>query len=43
MIKAFEEGYKCSLDIPLNAAELFLEGGLTEYNNFIPNTGSIPY
>ena len=36
-LKHSEEGYKCSLDIPLNAAELFLEGGLTEYNNFIPN------
>ena len=37
MIAIFlKEGYKCSLDIPLNAAEMFLEGGLIEYNNFIP-------
>tara|TARA_A100001035_G_scaffold48000_1_gene34578 strand:- start:305 stop:832 length:528 start_codon:yes stop_codon:yes gene_type:complete len=37
MITGFlKEGYKCSLDIPLNAAEMFLEGGLIEYNNFIP-------
>lgn len=37
MIKAFlTAGKLCSLDIPINYAEEFLESGLTEYNNFIP-------
>lgn len=29
-------GYKCSLDIPMSEVEMFNEGGLNEYNNFIP-------
>ena len=38
MIKAFlTAGKLCSLDIPINYAEDFLESGLTEYENFIPN------
>lgn len=37
MIEFFlEKGYLCSLDIPINVAEEFLENGLNEYNNFIP-------
>lgn len=37
MIKAFlMAGKLCSLDIPLQKAEELLEGGLVEYNNFIP-------
>lgn len=37
MIKAFlVSGKLCSLDIPISYAEEFLESGLTEYNNFIP-------
>jgi|TARA_A200000159_G_scaffold164115_1_gene192537 hypothetical protein len=37
MIKAFlTAGKLCSLDIPINYAEEFLESGLTEFNNFIP-------
>ena len=31
-----KEGYLCSLDIPIGRAEEFLESGLTEYENFIP-------
>ena len=37
MIKAFlTAGKLCSLDIPINYAEDFLQSGLTEYENFIP-------
>ena len=37
MIKAFlTAGKLCSLDIPIDRAEEFLEGPLCEYNNFIP-------
>ena len=37
MIKAFlTAGKLCSLDIPINYAEEFLESSLTEFNNFIP-------
>ena len=45
MIQPFlEEGYHCSLDIPLNAAEEFLEGPLVEYDRFIPQIRvPIPY
>ena len=39
-----EKGYKCSLDIPLNAAEDFLESTCVEFNNFIPQIRvAIPY
>ena len=39
-----EKGYKCSLDIPLNAAEYFLESTCVESNNFIPQIRvPIPY
>jgi hypothetical protein len=31
-----EQDYLCSLDIPLSHAEEFLENGLNERNNFIP-------
>jgi len=38
------DGYWCSLDIPLNAAEGFLEGPLVEYEKFIPQIRvPIPY
>jgi len=45
MIEAFlKEDYICSLDIPINAAEYFLEGTCVEYNNFIPQLRvPIPY
>ena len=37
MIQYFlDKGYLCSLDIPIVVAEEFLENGLNEYNNFIP-------
>jgi hypothetical protein len=39
-----EKGYLCSLDIPLSAVEEFNDGGLNEYNNFIPQIRvPIPY
>lgn len=39
-----DDGYWCSLDIPLNAAEDFLEGPLVEYEKFIPQIRvPIPY
>lgn len=45
MIRFFlEKGYLCSLDIPLSAVEEFNDGGLNEYNNFIPQIRvPIPY
>ena len=45
MIKVFlERGFWCSLDIPLSAVEEFNDGGLNEYNNFIPQIRvPIPY
>jgi hypothetical protein len=45
MITPFlNDGLLCSLDIPLNATELFLEGPLVEYENFIPQIRvPIPY
>jgi len=45
MITPFlDNGFLCSLDIPLSATELFLEGPLVEYENFIPQIRvPIPY
>ena len=45
MISYFlDRDYLCSLDIPLSAVEEFNEGGLNDYNNFIPQIRvSIPY
>jgi len=45
MITPFlDNGFLCSLDIPLIATELFLEGPLVEYENFIPQIRvPIPY
>jgi len=45
MIEHFlKEGHLCSLDIPFNAIEQFNEGGLCEFNNFIPQLRiPIPY
>ena len=45
MIKAFlTAGKMCSLDIPITLAEAFLESGLTEYENFIPQLRiPVPY
>lgn len=45
MIEFFlKKGYLCSLDIPINVAEEFLENGLNEYSNFIPQIRvPIPY
>lgn len=39
-----KKDYLCSLDIPLNAVEEFNDGGLNEFNNFIPQIRvPIPY
>ena len=39
-----KEGYMCSLDIPISVAEEFLEGGLVEKDNFIPQIRvPVPY
>jgi hypothetical protein len=39
-----EQGYLCSLDIPMSAVEGFNDGGLNEYDNFIPQIRiPIPY
>ena len=45
MVQYFlNKGELCSLDIPLSAVEEFNEGGLNDYNNFIPQIRvSIPY
>jgi len=45
MIQHFlNNGYLCSLDIPLNQVEEFNDGGLNEYDNFIPQIRvPIPY
>jgi hypothetical protein len=45
MIQFFlNKDYLCSLDIPLSAVEEFNDGGLNEYNNFIPQIRvPIPY
>ncbi len=45
MISYFlEKDYLCSLDIPINQVAEFHEGGLCEYNNFIPQIRvPIPY
>ena len=45
MITEFlKEGYLCSLDIPIALAEAFLESGLIEYDNFIPQLRvPVPY
>lgn len=39
-----KQNYQCSLDIPIACAEEFLESGLTEYDNFIPQLRvPVPY
>ena len=39
-----DKGYLCSLDIPLSHVEEFNDGGLNEYDNFIPQIRvPIPY
>lgn len=45
MIKHFlDKNYFCSLDIPLSAVEEFNDGGLCDYDNFIPQIRvPIPY
>jgi hypothetical protein len=45
MITTFlKSDYLCSLDIPLNQVEEFNDGGLNEWNNFIPQIRvPIPY
>ena len=45
MIRFFlDKDYLCSLDIPMNQVEEFNEGGLCEYDNFIPQIRvPIPY
>ncbi len=45
MIRFFlEKDYLCSLDIPMSQVEEFHEGGLCEYDNFIPQIRvPIPY
>jgi hypothetical protein len=45
MIEFFlDKDYLCSLDIPLSCVEEFHDGGLSEFNNFIPQIRvPIPY
>jgi hypothetical protein len=45
MIEYFlQQGYLCSLDIPLSAIEEFHDGGLNDHSNFIPQIRvPIPY
>ena len=44
ILEFVKEGYLCSLDIPIGYAEEFLESGLTEYENFIPQLRvPVPY
>lgn len=45
MIQYFlDRGYLCSLDIPLSVVEEFNDGGLNDYDNFIPQIRvPIPY
>jgi hypothetical protein len=44
IIYFLNKGFLCSLDIPLNQVEEFNDGGLNEYNNFIPQIRvPIPY
>ena len=44
IIYFLKKGYLCSLDIPLSAVEQFNDGGLNEFNNFIPQIRvPIPY
>ena len=44
IIHFLNKDYLCSLDIPLSAVEQFNDGGLNEYNNFIPQIRvPIPY
>jgi hypothetical protein len=44
IIPFLEDGFLCSLDIPINAAEEFLEGPLVEDDNFIPQLRvPVPY
>jgi len=45
LIREFlDNGYLCSLDIPITKVEEFHEGGLCELNNFIPQIRvAIPY
>ena len=39
-----DKDYLCSLDIPMSAVEEFNDGGLNDYNNFIPQIRvPIPY
>ena len=44
IIHFLNKNYLCSLDIPMNQVEEFHEGGLCEFNNFIPQIRvPIPY
>jgi len=44
IIYFLQKDYLCSLDIPLSAVEQFNDGGLNEFNNFIPQIRvPIPY
>ena len=44
IIYFLDRDYLCSLDIPLSAVEEFNDGGLNDYNNFIPQIRvPIPY
>jgi hypothetical protein len=39
-----DQGFLCSLDIPLSAVEEFNDGGLNDHNNFIPQIKvPVPY
>ena len=44
IVEFLQEGYLCSLDIPIKYAEEFLERSLVEYDNFIPQLRvPVPY
>jgi len=44
ILKCLERDYLCSLDIPISQAEVFLEGPLIEFDNFIPQLRvPVPY
>ena len=44
IIYFLDKGYLCSLDIPMSAVEEFHDGGLCDYDNFIPQIRvPIPY
>jgi hypothetical protein len=44
ILSSLQKGYLCTLDIDVKSAEGLVEGGLVEYNNFIPMISvKLPY